>query len=160
MTLPVCWACTGSLLPGDAEEGEQRPLCGECRKRRKSPPAPAKETTMASGICKEPGCGKPISTGKPSLGLCYGHLKHHPEAPPSIRAMARGGGRGKPRGGRPKAAKPARPKSDGKSAMRCENCGQAITGRFAKAVELLQANGVEDRAIAIRAAHLVLDAAG
>jgi len=44
--------------------------------------------------------------------------------------------------------------------MRCESCGQAITGRFAKAVELLQANGVEDRAIAIRAAHLVLDAAG
>jgi DNA invertase Pin-like site-specific DNA recombinase len=45
-----------------------------------------KEDAVAK--CKVGGCPKPLSMAKPSLGLCYAHLKVHPEAPPSIRTRS------------------------------------------------------------------------
>lgn len=116
---------------------------------------------MGSGICKESGCDRPISTGKPSLQLCYGHLKHHPEAPLSIRARAGTATRGarKPEGGgRPKAGRAVRrPKGNG---IACGTCGQPLPSRMEQAVRILQENGVKELAVAIRAAGLVLGVAG
>lgn len=116
---------------------------------------------MARETCAKSGCDRPISTGKPSLQLCYGHLKHHPEAPPSIRAMAGTATRGarKPEGGgRPKAGRAVRrPKGNG---IACGTCGQPLPSRMEQAVRILQANGVKELAVAIRTAGHVLGLAG
>jgi hypothetical protein len=140
----ACEECGIALLPVEAREGTR---CFRCRDD-------GRETPVAKGTCKEAGCTRPISTAKPSLGLCYGHLKHHPEASPSIRAKTRGQ-RGKAPAGRREGKRGRR----ASVTIRCDACDQPLPRVLAESAVILTEAGLKPED-ALRAARRVLQAAG